>query len=403
MTSKSANTTLSLSLMTLVFFILGMLTCLNDLLAPHLKEYFSLNYAQTMLIQFCFFLTYAVMSLPMSKVVERIGYKFGVVLGLLIAALGCLLFVPAAVMHLYSFFLFGLFVLATGIVCLQVTANTYVIVLGEARYAPSRLTFVQAMNSVGTTLVPLVFGRMIVGGTVIEPYTIIAICLVLFSFALCFYPFPKIAIPPMPMDEPRSGSIWRNGYLLLGALAIFLYVGAEVSTGTILVNYLNLPQIANLPRPDAAGYLAFFWGGALVGRLIGSAVLRIMRPQSVIAFNCFVNISLISVSLWFAGHVAMWAILGMGLFNSIMFPTIFAIALDAVPRLKNQAAGLLCTAIAGGAIIPELQGLLADRIGLQYSFVLLIFCYLYIFYFVMIKPNKKFKELAGKVIYVTPS
>jgi FHS family L-fucose permease-like MFS transporter len=389
--------------MTIVFFIWGMLTCLNDLLAPHLKEYFSLDYAQTMLVQFCFFLTYAVMSLPMSKVVERIGYKFGIVVGLLIAALGCLMFVPAAVMHMYAFFLFGLFVLATGIVCLQVAANTYVIVLGEPRFASSRLTFAQAMNSVGTTIVPLVFGRMIVGGTVIEPYTIIAICLILFSMALCFYPFPKIAIPPKPIDEPRADSIWRNNYLLLGALAIFVYVGAEVSTGTVLVNYLNLPQIANMARPDAAAYLSIFWGGALVGRFIGSWILRVLRPQRVIAFNALANVGLITISLWFDGYLAMWAILAMGLFNSIMFPTIFALALDAVPRLKNQASGLLCTAIAGGAIIPELQGLLADRIGLHYSFALLIFCYLYIFYFVMIKPIKKYKGIEAKTNYVTPS
>lgn len=388
MFNKSASTTLSLSLMTIVFFIWGMLTCLNDLLAPHLKEYFALNYAQTMLIQLCFFLTYAVMSLPMSKVVEWIGYKYGVIVGLLIAAVGCLLFVPAAILHLYAFFLFGLFILATGIVCLQVAANTYVIVLGEARFASSRLTFAQAMNSIGTTIVPLIFGRMIVGGTVIGPYTVIAIALILFSIALCFYPFPKISVPLAAIEEPHSDSIWRNSYLILGALAIFVYVGAEVSTGTLLVNYLNLPQIANMQRPDAAGYLAFFWGGALVGRFIGSWILRVLKPQRVIAFNAMVNVLLLICSLWFDGYISMWAILCMGLFNSIMFPTIFALALDAVPRLKNQASGLLCTAIAGGAIIPELQGLLADHIGLQYSFVLLIFCYLYIFYFVMLTPRK---------------
>ncbi len=371
-------------LMTFLFFMWGFITCLNDILVPHLKDLFQLDYTKALLIQFCFFLTYAIMSLPMSKVVSLLGYKRSMVIGLLITAVGCLLFLPAAGLHYYGLFLFGLFVLASGIVTLQVAANPCVTLLGTLEKAASRLTFAQALNSLGTTLAPLLLGAVIIVYSVQIPYVGLAILLVLLAIIIGIFKFPNFDthLAATAKSEAASGkSVWRQPQVMLGGLAIFMYVGAEVSTGSLLVNYMELPDIAGIAAVTAAKYLAFFWGGAMVGRFIGAWILTRLRANSVITFNAAIAILLLIICLVSHGAVAMWAVLAIGLFNSILFPTIFSLAIEGLGPLRPQAAGVLCTAIVGGAVVPQIQGILADCIGLHHSFALLIICYAFIVYY----------------------
>lgn len=377
---KTTNKTL-MTLMTFLFFMWGFITCLNDILVPHLKILFSLNYTQALLIQFCFFMTYAVMSIPMSKLVGKLGYKIGILSGLVIASVGCLLFLPAASYKVYPLFLLGLFVLATGIVILQVAANPCVTLLGEPFKASSRLTFAQGINSLGYTVAPILAGSIILIYSVQIPYLSLAIVLLLLALIIAMFAFPDFdneSSSNLNASRMVKASIWQHPQLIFGAVAIFLYVGAEVSTGSLLVNYLGLPNIAAMPASVAAKYLSVYWGGAMIGRFIGSGILTRIAPQRVVTFNAAMACLLLIVSLIANGYISMWSILVLGIFNSVMFPTIFALAIAGLGKFRQQATGILCTAIVGGAIIPELQGLLADHIGLKNSFFLLIFCYLII-------------------------
>lgn len=368
---------------TLLFFAWGFITCLNDILAPHLKTYFSLNYTETMLLQFCFFATYAIMSLPMSALLSKLGYKKTMVFGLVLAALGCLLFWPAANFANYPLFLFGMFVLASGIVALQVAANPYVTLLGSVERASSRLTLAQAVNSLGYTIAPFLLGGLIISGSVTQAYILLAIALIVLGCIVYYYPLPAFTENTVTVTHHSGLSIWQRPIVIMGALAIFMYVGAEVSAGTLLVNYLNLPEIIDMPKEVATKYLSIYWGGALVGRFIGSWILIRVRPAKVVAFSACANIILMLISLLCHGYIAMWAMLSLGLFNSVMFPTIFALTVAVIPELQKQISGLLCVAIVGGAIIPELQGILADLIGLQNSYGLLIVSYLFILVYVI--------------------
>ena len=374
-----------LILMLSLFFIWGFITLLNDLLIPHLKALFHLSYAQAMLIQFCFFFTYVVMSIPMASVLNGIGYKKSIMLGLCIIAVGALIFLPAAAFSLYAIFLLGLFVLATGVVLLQVAANPCVTLLGERDTAASRLTFAQGINSLAYTIAPVLVGGLIVGGYFKLPYVLIAIVMVCVAVFISFFDFSRL--DPMkslnsvkPMTHGSQRSIWEYPELLYGALAIFLYVGAEVSAGSVLVNYLNLPTIANLSLSQASECLAYYWGGAMVGRLLGTYFLMKVMARKAIAFNASLAMILILIAVLASGHLAMWCILVLGLCNSILFPSIFSLSIESVDddSVKKKGSGLLCSAIVGGAIIPVAQGFLADHIGLQHSFILLFFCYLYI-------------------------
>lgn len=370
------NSKFLMALMSVVFFMWGAMTCLNDLLVPNLKAKFSLNYTEVMLVQFCFFLTYAIASIPASKLIAKIGYKKGLVVGLIIAAIGCGFFILAAQFAQYFIFLLGLFVLASGIVCLQVAANPFVTLLGDAKYASSRLNFAQALNSLGTTLVPLILGTAIINGSIAESYAGIIAILIVFVIIIMCVPFPKADTITAQQTTPSKASVWRYPGVILGAVAIFLYVGTEVSAGSFIVNYLNLPQIANMPKVNAAHYLSFFWGGALVGRFVGSWLLRYLNSAVLVRNYALINSVLVLVSVFGHGYLSMWCILSLGLFNSIMFPTIFSIALEGMGVLKSRVSGVLCAAIVGGAFIPEIQGALADKIGLQNSFILLILTYL---------------------------
>jgi FHS family L-fucose permease-like MFS transporter len=395
----------ALGIVTFVFFMWGFLTSLNDVLIPHLKSLFSLNYAQSMLVQFTFFGAYFVMSLPCGKLVSRLGYKHSIVLGLLIAAGGALLFYPAASLPSYALFLGALFILATGITLLQVAANPYVSLLGPASSASMRLNLVQAFNSLGTTIAPKFGGVLILSGVVLGAAEILqlpeaerlayhvqqaqlvqgpylGLAATLAALALLFY----IARLPVIVDDTtaeearthRFVDALRHRNLRLGTLAIFVYVGAEVAIGSFLINYIAQADIGNMAQAQAANYVAFYWGGAMVGRFIGAALMQKIAPRSLLATAAAVDVLLLLTTMLSHGQLAMWSVVAIGLFNSIMFPTIFTLGIDRLGPLTGKASSLLIMAIVGGAVIPLLQGVLADRIGIQHAFVLPLLCYLYI-------------------------
>ncbi|KZN46654.1 sugar MFS transporter [Pseudoalteromonas luteoviolacea] len=384
------NIGFALCALTSLFFMWGFITCLNDILIPYLKGAFQLSYTQAMLVQFCFFGAYVIVSIPAGNLVSKIGFQKGIVLGLFIAALGCVMFVPAAVVGLYEVFLLALFVLASGITVLQVSANPYVSALGKPETAPSRLTLTQAFNSLGTTIAPF-FGAYLLFSTgqdsvssgaeaVQAPYLLLAGVLGVLAIVFAALKLPKLV---ESQDElPKSTRpLTDHPHLILGAVGIFLYVGAEVSIGSFLVSFLHQPSIAGLNEAEAAKLIAYYWGGAMIGRFIGAAVMQKIAGGKVLAFNAVVSMCLIVFAVNQTGALAMWAMLAVGLFNSIMFPTIFSLAISGLGQDASRGSGLLCLAIVGGAIIPILQGLLADNIGLQGSFFLPAACYIFIAYF----------------------
>ncbi|MFK3737521.1 sugar MFS transporter [Massilia sp. TN1-12] len=398
-TPATGGTTAPLVIVTILFFMWGLLTSLNDVLIPHLKAIYTLSYVQAMLVQFCFFGAYFIVSLPAGALIRRVGYQAGAVIGLAIAACGCALFYPAATSG-YGLFLFAFFVLASGITILQVAANPYVTVLGPAATASSRLTLTQAFNSLGTTVGPALGGMLILSGAaavgadqvaarareaaaVQGPYLALAAALAILAVLFALARLPKIVDgddPAAALDGVK-GSALAHRHLVLGAVAIFLYVGGEVSIGSFLVNFLGEPGIAGLAPATAAHYVSLYWGGALVGRFIGFAVMRTVSPGKALAFNAVLAIALVLCAMFTSGGVAMWAILAVGLFNSIMFPTIFSMALHGLGRHTGQGSGILCMAIVGGAVVPFAQGYLADTAGLQVSFIVPALCYGFILYF----------------------
>ncbi|MBF7074230.1 sugar MFS transporter [Glaciecola sp. MH2013] len=379
--------------LTSLFFMWGFITCLNDILIPYLKGAFDLSYTQAMLVQFCFFGAYFVVSVPAGFLVSKIGYKKGIVTGLVIAALGCLLFYPAAQMHVYAVFLFALFVLASGITILQVAANPYVTVLGKAKTASSRLTMTQAFNALGTTVAPFFGAFLLFGAThnpeveaaaagsdlVQLPYLILAGALLLLAATFTF-----LKLPDLGRKEENSTHVadaWKHRHLRFGVIGIFLYVGAEVAIGSFLVSFLSQASIAGLNEMQASKVIAFYWGGAMVGRFIGAAVMQKIAAGNVLAFNAVMVMLLVLSAIVFDGKLAMWSLLSVGLFNSIMFPTIFSLALNGLGQSTAQASGYLCLAIVGGALVPLLQGFFADKIGLQISFIVPLLCYFFIAYY----------------------
>jgi len=379
-----------LVIITILFFMWGLLTSLNDVLIPHLKAIYTLTYVQAMLVQFCFFGAYFIVSLPAGALIRRIGYQKGAVTGLLIAAGGCALFYPAS-FGAYGLFLLAFFVLASGITILQVAANPYVTVLGPARTASSRLTLTQAFNSLGTTVGPAVGGVLILSAvgaagagaaSVRGPYLALAGALLLLAILFAAARLPAISHgEDVALEGEGQGSAWAHRHLVLGAVAIFVYVGGEVSIGSFLINFLGEAHIAGLSHGDAAQYVSIYWGGAMVGRFIGFAVMRVASPGKTLAFNAMLAIALILTAVFSEGKVAMWAVLAVGLCNSIMFPTIFSMALHGLGKYTGQGSGILCMAIVGGALVPFAQGAMADSVGLQASFVIPAACYAFILYF----------------------
>ena len=391
--SPSQNRFALISLTTL-FFMWGFITCLNDILIPHLKAIFDLTYTQSMLVQFCFFGAYFLVSLPAGQLVKKVGYQKGIVAGLVVAALGCLMFYPAASMHSYPMFLSALFVLASGITILQVSANPYVTLLGPKESASSRLTMTQAFNSLGTTVAPYLGALFILNeaassmsapsaDSVKVPYLVLTAALLLLAAIFAWLKLPHISSAETAPDEEVSGSAWQYRHLVLGAVGIFVYVGAEVSIGSFLINFFGEANIAGLEESEAAKYLTYYWGGAMVGRFIGAAVMQKVSATKVLSFNAFLAVVFVSIAILTSGSIAMWAMLLVGLCNSIMFPTIFSLALNGLDKHTSQGAGILCLAIVGGAIVPLIQGVLADIVGVQLSFVIPVLCYSYIVYYGM--------------------
>jgi MFS transporter, FHS family, L-fucose permease len=486
----SASYRAPLAVVTTLFFMWGFLTCLNDILVPHLKPIFDLNYTQIMLIQFAFFGAYFVFSIPSAKIIDWIGYQRSMVAGLLTMGLGAFLFVPAASVPSYPLFLIALIVLAAGITCLQVAANPYVTVLGKPQTASSRLNLTQAFNSLGTFLAPFFGGLLILtaapktmeeiralapdalqayrlheAATVKAPYVGLGIALVLLAIAIGSFKLPKIPHAQHQLGERVNDSIWNHPNLIFGAIAIFVYVGAEVSIGSFLVNYFSQPEIGGLTEKLAASFVSFYWGGAMLGRFIGSnflggakarymslvtaisialillsypieshmppgyqpgvpnltwlawlvvagrplfalvaiaaaaiALVAMLRGGTATAKTgillgiCAISTSvLVAISMLTNGPFAMWSIILVGFFNSIMFPSIFTLGVAELGPLTGDGSGIMIMAIVGGALIPLAQGAIADKIGIHHAFFLPVICYLYILYFALSgsKPNSE--------------
>lgn len=393
--------------LTSLFFIMGFITCLNDILIPHLKNVFSLSYTQAMLVQFCFFGAYGLTSVPAGMLVKRIGYKRGIVVSLLVAACGCFVFYPAAILASYPLFLAALFVLATGLTLLQVSANPYVTRLGPEATASSRLTLNQAFNSLGTTVAPFFGAYLILTGATAAvselsgaelqvfkleeanavkfPYMLLAGSFIALAAIFSCLKLPQIIdnnikYAEVPSDNEKK-SAWQYPHLVLGAVGLFAYVGAEVAIGSFIVSFLGEQHIAGLSEADAAHYITYYWGGAMVGRFIGAGIMIRLSAGKTLVAAAFMAGLLVSIALSSSGAVAMWSLLAVGLFNAIMFPTIFSLAVRGLGRFTSQGSGILCTAIVGGAVIPLVQGVVADTIGVQLAFVLPVLCYVYIAYY----------------------
>ena len=397
----------ALIILTSLFFMWGFVTVLNDIVSPHLQSIFDLSYKQASLVQFAFFFAYFIFSIPAAKLIGSTGYKTSIVVGLLTTGVGAFLFIPAASAASYALFLGALMVLAAGITVLQVAANPYVAVLGPPSTASSRLNLTQAFNSLGTTVGPWIGGMFILSTTarssdelkllpaqalqaykveqassVKTPYLFIGLLLVALAVVIYFLKLPSI---PEAQKKGRGPgvSLWKYRHLVLGVVGIFVYVGAEVSIGTFLIKYFHLHEIGNLPEKQGAQLVAYYWGGAMLGRFIGSAILQKVKAGTVLGIAAFCACALVLTSMLTSGHVAMASIILVGFCNSIMFPSIFTLGIANLGPLTGEGSGLLIMAIVGGAIIPLLFGALADMpaIGLHRAFILPAICYLYIAYY----------------------
>lgn len=425
----------ALIFLTTLFFLWGFITVLVDSLVPRLKDVFEMSYAKTVLVQFAFFTAFFVISVPAGAILSKIGYRKGIVLGLIIMALGCLLFYPAAEYRNFTIFLIGYFTLAGGITVLQVAANPYVALLGSEDGASSRLNLSQAFNSLGTTIAPVVGALFLLSdsvktseeinalsaiekvdyyaaeaATVQTPFLLIATFIGVLAVIFAFIQLPKVM-----QESPKGGyvSLLRNKLMLMGAIGIFVYVGAEVAIGSFLVNYFDdmnlavivaenemMMNIANTiastfnksfsnsdPKSLLGIFIIFYWGGAMLGRFIGAYLTKIIAPGKVLSIFALLAIVMIAISITTNGLISMWSILAVGLFNSIMFPTIFTLTLEGLGDLKAQASGLLCMAIVGGAIIPFVFGGFIDQFGFKIAFILTMLCYGYILYYGKLKSS----------------
>lgn len=398
---------LPLAILTSLFFMWGFITSMNDILIPHLKAVFTLTNFEAQTVNSAFFGAYALVSYPAGLLVKKVGYQKGLVVGLLIAAIGCVMFALAADVHEYLVFLFALFVLASGITILQVSANPYVSHLGPEYSSSSRLTLTQAFNSLGTTVAPWFGATFILSVAILSaneisamtaadqqtyyfdqaqavkmPYYALAGILALLAIIFSFLNLPKLS-QDEDVSVGNNDSVFKHAHLVLGVIAIFMYVGGEVAIGSFLVNYFGEVNIAGLPEHQAAKFVTYYWGGAMIGRFIGAYLMLKVKANKVLAFNALMVVLLLIVTIVSSGKVAMYSILAVGFFNSVMFPTIFSLAINRLGALSSRGSGMLCVAIVGGAVIPPLQGALADMIGIQMSFILPIFCYIYIMFYGM--------------------
>jgi FHS family L-fucose permease-like MFS transporter len=396
----------ALTLLASLFFMWGFITVINNTLLPHLRSVFDLNYTQTTLIESVWFIAYFVASIPSAKLIERIGYQKSLVVGLLIMAAGSLGMTLAASIPSYGVTLVMLFIIASGITLLQVAANPYVAVIGPAETSSSRLNLVQAMNSAGTMLAPL-FGAYLIlgrskGGTaeagtvltqaerladaqsVILPYAIVAVVLAVLAIIIARFPLPAMgaATTRHSKEERKNHSLWKHRNLVFGVPAIFIYLIAEIGVANLFVNFVSQPEIANLTHEQAGKYLTFLWGGMMVGRFLGSAIMQRIPAETVLAAFSVGAFVVMLVTVFTTGSIAMWALILVGLFHSIMFPTIFTLGIKGLGPLTEEGSGLLIMAIAGGALV-VVQGWLADIYGLQTSFLLTAACELYVLFYAL--------------------
>ncbi|PCK08906.1 MAG: glucose/galactose MFS transporter [Alteromonadaceae bacterium] len=393
-----------LAILTTLFFAWGVITSLNEILVHHLRDVFSLSYFQAMAVHTAFFGAYAIVSYPAGILVKKIGYQRGIVIGLTITALGCIGFYPAAEFLNYSMFLGALFILASGITILQVSANPYVTALGKPKTASSRLSMTQAFNSFGTVIGPLIGGSFILSAAVVSlesatalqkasavqsPYLVLAVCLAALAVVMAFVKLPQLESQVAEAVGANNDSAWRHSHLILGAIGIFVYVGAEVGIATMIIGFLHEPHIAGLAKADAANYVSYYFGGAMIGRFLGAYLMLKIPAKRVLTVNAFASIFLLILAMTFDGAIAMWAVIAIGLFNSIMFPVIFSLGVEKLGPVTGQGSGILCIAIAGGAIIPPLQGALSDSIGIQLAFALPVICYLYIAFYGLVGSKIK--------------
>jgi FHS family L-fucose permease-like MFS transporter len=381
---------------TALFFIFGFITNLNMALVPHLKAVFTLPYAWAMLAESAFFLAYLVFSWPTSKLIELIGYKKTMVVSLFIQVVGCLLFVPAAKMVSFPLFLTAVFVVGAGVTALQTSANPYVSILGPEGTSSIRLNLAQAFNSIGGTIAPLIAGAYIltdlgpdasqsaVAETVRLPYILIAAALLLLGLALAFMHLPHIETtqefrPGREGDPILSRSIWSYGHTVQGAIGIFFYVGVEVGLASIAVDYFKTQGMST--AETASFLLSLYWLGALIGRLLGAGIMTRVKPGKLLGIFGFTAAALIAISMFTSGWIAIGTLVLCGFFNSVMFPNIFTLGIAGLGPMTSKGSGLIMTAVVGGAVIPPLIGKLADHVGIQYSFVIPVICYLYIAYY----------------------
>ena len=396
----------ALTLLASLFFMWGFITVINNTLLPHLRSVFDLNYTQTTLIESVWFIAYFVASIPSAKLIEKIGYQKSLVIGLLVMAAGALGMMLAASIPSYGVTLAMLFVIASGITLLQVAANPYVAVVGRPETASSRLNLVQAMNSAGTMLAPM-FGAYLIlgrskGGTatsdviltqaerladaqsVILPYGLVAVVLIVLAVIIGRFPLPAMgsATQRLAPEERAKLSLWKHRNLVFGIPAIFIYLIAEIGVANLFVNFVSQPEIANLTHEKAGQYLTFLWGGMMVGRFLGSAIMQKVDAGLVLAAFSVGAFVVMLVTVFTTGPAAMWALILVGLFHSIMFPTIFTLGIKGLGPLTEEGSGLLIMAIAGGALV-VVQGWLADAYGLQTSFLLTAACELYVLFYAL--------------------
>lgn len=401
----TTNTRSALTLLASLFFMWGFITVINNTLLPHLRSVFDLTYTQTTWIESVWFIAYFFASIPSAKLIERIGYKYSMVVGLLIMATGALMMIPAARIPSYGVVLTALFVIAAGITLLQVAANPYVAVIGPPESSSSRLNLVQAFNSMGTTFAPLFGGYLILsrsasgnveGGaaaltmeqrladaqSVQLPYFIVAMVLVVLAIVIARYKLPDLDAKTRRLDaeERKHHSLWKHRNLIWGIPAIFIYLIAEIGVSNLFINFVSAPEIGNITHAQASNYLFLLWGGMMVGRFVGSQLMRSYPAENILAAASIGAFVVMALTVFATGKLAMWSLISVGLFHSIMFPTIFTLGIRGLGPLTEEGSGLLIMAIAGGALV-VLQGKLADAFGLQWSFLLTVACELYVLWY----------------------
>ncbi len=396
----------ALALLATLFFMWGFITVINNTLLPHLRAVFDLSYTQTTLIESAWFIAYFVASLPSAKLIEKIGYKRAMVTGLVIMALGALLMIPAARIPSYGVVLTALFIVASGITLLQVAANPYVAVIGPPQSAPARLNLVQGFNSLGTTLAPLFGGWLILSRSasgsgqadqvltpaqrladaqsVQAPYLIVAVTLLVLAAVIARFRLPELGASTrrLAATERRSHSLWRHRNLVLGVPAIFIYLIAEIGVSNLFINFVSDPKIGGLTHAESSRYLFLLWGGMMVGRFVGSQLMRKIAADKLLALASLAAFAVMLITVFASGPLAMWSLISVGLFHSIMFPTIFTLGIRGLGPLTEEGSGLLVMAIAGGALV-VVQGQIADAYGLQLSFLVTAVCELYVLFYAL--------------------